>query len=339
MKDETNSNTNRMSNEDIIKKDETNSNTIRISLWNIRSLNDFSKKCLLNQILIENNIQVMLLQETFLREKDKIFIQGYKTYKSSMPNISRKGVAILVSKELDIQTYQIRNDPNGRYITIKCKDIRTDQFFTISSVYLEPTCTEQINELIPIEVLNSDLFGGDLNKAATKFTITENVMHHYNLGKLVQTIKTPNSISDHPILIFERQMNIRKINTIIQTQILDKKALLYNQQQIINAINNKIPMNLKNPIKIINKSMFHEQYERTNFEEYQQIKQKANEKFKERMNQEKKELELLLKARKLDEEAWIKLSSLMRTNKQSQFWTTKSEDKKDEYHFLFLFII
>ena len=55
-----------------------------------------------------------------LNENHKIYIKGYKIYRSHTTN-NRKGVAIFISNELHYQSYQVNNSSTGRYIKVKIK--------------------------------------------------------------------------------------------------------------------------------------------------------------------------------------------------------------------------
>ena len=77
-------------------------NKINILVWNIQSIQsnkNYTKKQFLIQLLLENDIHIALIQETFLGQDDKLYIKGFKIFRSG--GISyRKGVAILVSNTL-----------------------------------------------------------------------------------------------------------------------------------------------------------------------------------------------------------------------------------------------
>ena len=66
-----------------------------------------------------------------------LYIKNYKTYKTR--NIEkRKGIAILIHKNLLVSVTQINNDINGRFIRLSLKSMGTNNSFTISGLYIEP---------------------------------------------------------------------------------------------------------------------------------------------------------------------------------------------------------
>ena len=84
--------TNDFGNEDIQMM---NKNELIILIMNCRSIRDTYKKLLLIYLLKSKDIDIALLQETYLIENGKLYIKGYKVYRGDN-TIRRKGVAILV---------------------------------------------------------------------------------------------------------------------------------------------------------------------------------------------------------------------------------------------------
>lgn len=114
-------------------------------------------------ILRSKDIDLALLQETFLIEEDKLYIDGYKIYRADN-QIRRKGVAILINTKLDIDCTKIAADPNGRYLKVRIKNRDNANSLYISSIYLEPNGQlESINEI----ATESEIIGGDLKNAPT----------------------------------------------------------------------------------------------------------------------------------------------------------------------------
>ena len=69
---------------------------INIMVWNCNSLRNYTKRTFLIEQLLINNIHIALLQETMLNEYHKMYIKGYKIYRSNSTD-NRKGVAILIN--------------------------------------------------------------------------------------------------------------------------------------------------------------------------------------------------------------------------------------------------
>ena len=59
---------------------------------------EYAKKVLLSSILVDNNIDIAFIQETFLKREDKWWIKGY-SIKRANSNF-RKWVAIIISENL-----------------------------------------------------------------------------------------------------------------------------------------------------------------------------------------------------------------------------------------------
>ena len=90
-------------------------NKINILVWNIQSIRNYTKKQFLIQLLFENDIHMALIQEKFLGQDYKLYIKGFKIFRSD--GIShRKGVAILVSNTLICDKYIIYRDEHGKIL-------------------------------------------------------------------------------------------------------------------------------------------------------------------------------------------------------------------------------
>ena len=77
----------------------------KILIWNVDSIRDFTIKSFFIQILYENSIDIAMLQETMLTKEDKFFIKGYRIYRANAK--SRKGVEIIVSNQIDCDSYKL----------------------------------------------------------------------------------------------------------------------------------------------------------------------------------------------------------------------------------------
>lgn len=84
-----------------------------------------------------------------LNQQDKLFIKGYKIYRSNNQT-RRKGVAVLVSTTLKYKSYIINEDTQGRYVKVKLTNEETNEQITISSVYVEPD-NQHNKSIIPEE--------------------------------------------------------------------------------------------------------------------------------------------------------------------------------------------
>jgi len=143
---------------------------LNIMILNARSINEYLKKLLIIDLLRSKNIDVALIQETFLIKGDKLYFNGYKIFRDENYLNIRKGTAILVNSALNVECSRIAADPQGRFIKIRIKNRMNDDSLTISSVYLEPNGDlDDINQII----FESDVIGGDMNKANTNLNKLE----------------------------------------------------------------------------------------------------------------------------------------------------------------------
>ena len=233
-------------------------NKIKILLWNIQSIRNYTKRLFLTQLLVEEDIHIALLQETFLTQEDKIFIKGYRIYRSN-GNTHRKGVAVLISENLLCDKYITYKDSQGRFLKIKLKTPE-DRHITISNIYIEPDMKNH-PEIIPEEIIEGDIIGGDLNKMETTMD-KDGVYQTKNIGEYKKRTQQPKGTSDHYILIYEKYLPI-KIETTEKIKIIQDKNIIENNcnsitnfltqksnQIIINNPNKKIKINL-NGLKTI----------------------------------------------------------------------------------------
>ena len=86
-------------------------------IWNVRSLNDMGKRLYLADIISNHTPDIVILLETFLLDDFNLFIRNYKTYKTRNV-VKRKGIAILIHKNIITSVTQIANDVNERYIKL-----------------------------------------------------------------------------------------------------------------------------------------------------------------------------------------------------------------------------
>ena len=300
---------------------------INLMLWNIDSLNSPTKRGYLLEFLYEKNIQICLLQETMLKKEDKMYLKGFKIYRADN-DVRRKGVAVLISNELDCTSYITEKDDEGRYIQVKLRNQITYEEFLISSLYIEP-CNENNKYLIPDSIWDSEHFGGDLNNMKTDLPKLEKVYHIKNIGKLMETKKVPISLSDHPILIFQIETPIKRKKDICQIMILNKNICNENIVELNKSIYQIYTPNLKDPRLIKNKkihelSLLNEKY----IEEFEELKAKEKEKFKQIKMRNIHEISALLKSQTLGKEPFQRLTHLMQLNNKNIWWKPDSEAEK-----------
>lgn len=93
---------------------------VKISSWNVNGLGSYTKRCKVLKYLKQKKVDVMMLQETHLLEKDVNRIKDrwvgqayHNTFKQK-----KRGVSILFSKHLSIQVEKEYKDKEGRVIVL-----------------------------------------------------------------------------------------------------------------------------------------------------------------------------------------------------------------------------
>ena len=150
---------------------------------------------------------------------------------------------------------------------------------TISSIYLEPEGTIfDINEV----ALESDIIGGDLNKAESGLH-TKGVFHFKNIRIIDELDLKNRDILDHPILIGETDFATWKIPEKEKIIILDKEKVLINNEQINELSKNKtLKIKFINPHKQIEIQSYEEKIDIEKFsEDYLKLKEETKIKQKE----------------------------------------------------------
>ena len=304
---------------------------INIMVWNLRSINpqgQMYKRGYLVQMLYEENIQIALLQETMLQEKNKLFIKGFKIYRADSP-INRRGVAILISNQLDCKSYSIIKDPFGRYLQVKLRNERCNQEMTISTAYVEPNEEDNL-AIIPQQIWESPIFAGDLNKMPTMLTKIEKVYHVKEMGELKEKIVVPNLISDHKILIFSKVIPIPLSQEFKEILIQDKSTINSNNQQLKQiTMQPDFTPTFQNPNKKIKIRRHQISFNNTNYlQDYEHLKNTEKERFKKLRQQKISDLISLLTSNNLGKEPQQKLTSLMQIRSKVKWW--KSENKNEK---------
>ena len=158
----------------------------------------------------------------------------------------------------------------------------------------------------------------------------EKVYHIKNTGKLIETKKVPNSLSDHPILIFQIETPIKKKKDTYQITILNKNTIKENIIELNKTTNQIYTQNIKDPRMIKNKkiheiSLLNEKY----IEEFEELKAKEKEKFKQIKIRNIQEISSLLKSQSLGKEPFQRLTHLMQLNNKNIWWKPESETEKE----------
>ena len=150
--------------------------------------------CLTISDIISNNTpDIIVLIETFLLDDVNFFVKNYKTYKTR--NIEkRKGVAVLIHKNLLVSISQINNDINGRYIKLSIKSEGIANSYTISGLYLELNGDKNT---IPNDLFDSDIIIGDLNNLDSG--LNKYKVYHYKNIKINSEYQINSKISENNV--------------------------------------------------------------------------------------------------------------------------------------------
>ena len=147
-------------------------------------------------------------------------------------------------------------------------------------------------------------------------------------GKYIERIEQPRSISDHPMLIYSKEFNLKKKNTNETIYILDKHTIKENYQNLLNYITDKKEkLHFKDPTiaKHINTREIY--IENLNYiDDFNQIKENDKKTFKEIQNSTAKEISDLVKCNNLGKESYQRLISLMHYKSKIIWWKPENID-------------
>lgn len=143
------------------------SNRLRVCTWNIRGSHNPIKRKKVLSFLKKENIDIALLQETHLDDKEHLKLQqgGFgQVFFSSFTSRSR-GVAILVKKNLPLKVLNCVKDKFGRFVIIN--GTLQGQNISIMNIYFPPAHPPDFltKAFLDFSELNSDtaVVGGDFN--------------------------------------------------------------------------------------------------------------------------------------------------------------------------------
>jgi len=168
-------------------------------------------------------------------------------------------------------------------------------------------------EIIPQQILESDIVGGDLNGMDTNMERI-GVYQARNIGILKQKIKQPKGTSDHFILKYEKILPVGIEQSEKQIIIQDKKIIKQNWENLINLTKEvaNTQFKLKNPLKVIKIQRRGYINECINYyEDYETIKNSNQEKYKEEHKKQAKQLGMLIRNDQIGSIAYDKLASIM----------------------------
>lgn len=142
--------------------------SINCSSFNARGITTQAKQYELREYIIKNKLEIINLQETFLKDKVKFSMPGYSIIRSDRTSFGG-GLAILIKKNIPFEVLQVVSNDDIEYITIK--------ILIFSNVYIPRYSARAINQLkSKILSFNNNLIAGDLNAIHNSWSAgTENV--------------------------------------------------------------------------------------------------------------------------------------------------------------------
>ena len=292
--------------------------TLDTLIWNVRSLNDMTKRMYLADIISNNSPDIVILLETFLLDDFNLFIRNYKTYKTRNI-IKRKGIAILIHKNILASITQIANDVEGRYIKLSLYS-GVGKIYTISGIYLEPNGNKGT---IPEEIFESDVVVGDLNNCDSG--LSKYKIYHYKNIKITSEIDVNNKISDHSILKGEMNITLKRTEVFSNIEINDRKIIELNNITLQEALNKQNMKKLLNPhktIKINNYKNNPKDLDRYN--EWDKIKEYNIQQY----NTKYDKINKMIMSGSIDKSTWAKLNKMFINYKNKELYN--GEHMKNE---------
>ncbi|MGL4948070.1 MAG: hypothetical protein ACRC42_01650, partial [Mycoplasma sp.] len=166
-----------------------------------------------------------------------------------------------------------------------------------------------------------------MNKAKTNLLIVDKIYHLKAKAEELKSIKLPNNISDHPIILFKTKMNVEIEKNQLKIIITDKKIVEQNsnalKQIYISKSENAVIINPNRTIEINNGSELPTTPEL--IEEYKTIKEENMNKFRIQRGEDIAKLKYLLNSETLNKQSFNKITSMLQTSKKSGYWFPTSE--------------
>lgn len=200
-------------------------NTIQIASWNAQGVSNITKQAELNLFLQSNNIDIICLQETFLNDHHKLYIENYVIYRMDRPTHGG-GVAIIIRRCIKHKLLNNLNDTSIENISLEVYSRGSS--FVVTSVYCPGFSPSFERDLTNLTETNRDvLLFGDLNAKHTSWNCARNNNNGVSLYNIQQqfpihvfapqtctyfphTGKTPSTID---LLVAKSSLNIESIST------------------------------------------------------------------------------------------------------------------------------
>ena len=179
----------------------------------------------LSDTIEKYDIDVLCLNETFEKDKNRLFYKDWKIYSSPRPNQTRGGAAICLKPSINYVSQQIFNE-QMQTIEMTCVKIifKDQQILNIWCPYVPPEKPKLMEELcnhINRKMSENTILVGDLNAKSYQWNNGNENSH----GRLLEDCMTQNQL----ICLNDGQATRRNSNSIIDlaltTQTTYKKSL------------------------------------------------------------------------------------------------------------------
>ena len=230
---------------------------LNIAHINIRSCR--SKKLEIELFIRDNNLDILLLNETWLKKNDKFDISGFITLRKDRPDRPGGGVAIIIRRDIKFEFVDISIPTNNdnEHLTIKIKDKKSS--LSITSIYIPPrhVVNQELIKTIS-KCADQAIIAGDFNAKHIDFNNDVSTRFGVKLRSTMSLHDLHLVDNDQPTHFNEKQkkeylldliwstpgayFNINSLN-INKDLSSDHYALLFNYNTTLSEL-------LKDPIKV-----------------------------------------------------------------------------------------
>lgn len=171
--------------------------------WNCQGVKN--KRLELIHLIQEKQIDIILLNETHLTNKEKLSIPNYFSYNTNRAQINNRlpggGTAIIINRKIIHHQVQINTSSiENTYIRIQIGNTTT----RLSSVYKKPTELLQINDIrLLLDTPGNTIIAGDLNAKHNSWNsltsnVAGNILDQYIQSRNDISIAAPTSPTHYP---------------------------------------------------------------------------------------------------------------------------------------------
>lgn len=110
----------------------TSNNKLSIICWNARSI--INKSAELERLVINNNIDIVVLQETWLKSKHRFRLKGFNCYRADSDH-PRRGLAILARESINVKILPGKETPQDNIDIMAAKIQLPQKIITLVNIY------------------------------------------------------------------------------------------------------------------------------------------------------------------------------------------------------------